>query len=109
MVVVPLSKPADVVAAPQHAESSCNLVSVIAAASLAAGGALLASGKKRAGLAVAAAGTALAMVDQQEEVRRLWNALPGYMAELQEFMGRVQNALDDLSSQRERLHKIFKR
>ena len=108
MVVVPLSKPANAEAAPQPAES-CNLVSMVAAASLAAGGALLATGKKRAGLAVAATGAALAMVDQQEEVRRLWNALPGYLAELQQFIGRVQSALDDVSSQRERLHKIFTR
>jgi ABC-type transporter Mla subunit MlaD len=108
MVVVPLSKPANAEAAPKPAES-CNLISMVAAASLAAGGALMASGKKRAGLVAAAAGTALAMVDQKETVRRLWNSLPGYLADLQDFLGRVESALDDVSSQRERLQKIFRR
>ena len=108
MVVVPLSKPAKAEAAPRLAES-CNLITMAAAASLAAGGALIASGKKRAGLVAAAAGTALAMVDQQESVRKLWNALPGYLGNLQDFLGRVQTTLDDLSSQRERLQKIFRR
>ena len=108
MVVVPLSKPAKVETAPPTEECS-NLVTMVAAATLAAGGALVASRKKRAGLVVAAAGTALAMVDQKEEVRRLWNALPGYLTELQEFLERVQTALDDLSAQRERLQKIFRR
>jgi len=108
MVVVPLSKPAKVETAPPTEECS-NLVTMVAAASLAAGGALVATGKKRAGLVVAAAGTALVMVDQQEEVRRLWNALPRFLAELQHFVGRVQSVLDDVSSQREKLHKIFER
>jgi hypothetical protein len=108
MVVVPLSKPANAEAAPLPAES-CNLVTMAAAASLAAGGALVATGNRRAGLVVAAAGTALIMVDQKETVRRLWNSLPGYLAELQDFLGHVQSALDDLSSQRERLHKIFRK
>ena len=108
MVVVPLSKPANAEAAPRAAQCF-NPITLVAAATLAAGGALVASGKKHAGLVVAAAGTALVMVDQQEDVRRLWNALPGYLGELQEFLGRVQSALDDVSSQRERLQKIFKR
>jgi hypothetical protein len=108
MVVVPLSKPADIEAAPRSSQSF-NLITIVAAATLAAGGALVASGKKRAGLVTAAAGTALAMVDQQEDVRRLWNALPGYLAELQEFLGRVQTSLDDVSAQREKIQKIFRR
>ena len=108
MAVVPLSKPVHAEAAPRVAES-CSLVTMAAAASLAACGALVASGKKRAGLIVSAAGAALAMVDQHEDVRRFWNALPGYLESLQEFLGRAQAALDDLSSQRERLQKIFRR
>jgi hypothetical protein len=108
MVVVPLPKPAYTEAAPRVA-GSCNLVSMLAAGSLAAGGALLATGNKRAGLVVAAAGTALAMADQQEDMRQLWSALPGYLENLQQFLGRVQTALDDVSSQREKLQKILKR
>ncbi len=108
MVVVPLSRPANAEAAPWPAES-CNLMSMVAAGTLAAGGALVACGQKRVGLVVAAAGTALAMADQQEDMLRLWNALPGYLTDLQDFLGRVQSALNDVSSQREKLHRIFTR
>jgi hypothetical protein len=110
MVVVPLSKPAGAEAALETAgEGSCTLVSMVAAVSLATGGVLLATGKRRAGLVAAAAGTALAMVDQKETVTQWWNALPEYLKKLQELLGRVEGAVEDVSEQRERLHKIFKR
>jgi hypothetical protein len=109
MVVVPLSKPAN---NPDPAPRTCrarslNWVSIAAAGSLAAGGALIVCGKPRAGLVTAASGTALAMLDQQEVVRTWWNALPGYLAQVQDMLGRVQAALDDVSAQRERLHQLF--
>jgi hypothetical protein len=111
MVVVPLSKP---VPAPDSdaARGACaaragNWVSLAAAGTLGVGGALILCGKPRAGLVTAASGTALAMLDQQETVRTWWNALPGYLAEIQDMLGRVQTALDDIAAQRERLHKLL--
>jgi hypothetical protein len=109
MVVVPLSKPAN---KPGEAPRPCgpksiSWVSMVAAGTLAAGGALLVSGQRRAGLVTAATGTALAMLDQQETVRTWWNALPGYLAETQDILARVQAVLDDITAQRERLHKIL--
>ncbi len=109
MVVVPLSKPAN-----NSAEAPCRCspksmswVSLAAAGALAAGGALLVSGQRRAGLVTAAAGTALAALDQQETVSKWWNALPAYLAEAQDMLSRVQAALDDISAQRERLHRLM--
>ena len=109
MVVVPLSKPAgNAGEAPRNCgPKSLTWVSVAAAGTLAAGGALLVSGQRRAGLVTAATGTALAMLDQQETVRSWWNALPAYLAEAQGMLSRVQAALDDIAAQRERLHKIM--
>jgi hypothetical protein len=109
MVVVPLSKPVgNLEQAPRPCGlKSANWVTFAAAGTLAAGGALLVSGKRRAGLATAAAGTALAMLDQQETVRTWWNALPAYLSEAQGMIERLQTALDDISAQRERLHKIL--
>jgi hypothetical protein len=108
MVVVPLSKPGNTPdAARTRGQCAVNWVPIAAATALAAGGALILSGKRRAGMVTAASGTALAMLDQQETVRAWWNALPGYLAEAQAWLNRVQVALDDVSSQRERLRKIL--
>ncbi len=109
MVVVPLSQPAHDSAVPLSApcSNSVSLVRIAAAGSLTASGVLLANGKRRAGLVLAVSGTTLAMLDQQETVRRWWNALPGYIAEVQEMLGRVQKALDSFAVQREKLHNIL--
>ena len=111
MVVVPLAKPVEQSNAASTARKACpaSWVSIAAAGTLAAGGALILAGKPRAGMATAAAGTALIMLDQQEAVRHWWNALPGYLADIQDVLGRVQTALDDISSQRERLHKLLEK
>ena len=109
MVVVPLSQPAnDSAATPRNSRAdSVSLTRIAAAGSLTAGGVLLLSGKRRAGLVVAASGTALAMLDQQETVRAWWNALPGYIGKIQELLARMQSALDSLTTQREKLHKVL--
>ncbi len=111
MVVVPLSQPAnDSAASPRAPEAgSVSLIRFAAAGSLTAAGVLLVSGKRRAGLVAAASGTALAMLDQQETVRALWNALPAHIAQIQEILARVQSALDSFTVQREisKLHNIM--
>ncbi len=109
MVVVPLSKPVNgSTEAPRECGAgSMSWVSIAAVGTLAAGGALLLCGKPRAGMVAAASGTALVMLDQQETVRTWWNALPGYLADVQDVLARVQAALDDISAQRERLQKLI--
>jgi len=112
MTVVPLTKPVveNVQAESHHCgRDSVNWVSLAAAGTLAVGGVLLANRQRRAGLVVAAAGTALAMLDQQEAVGRWWNALPAYLTEAQNILGRVQTALDDIAVQRERLHQLLQK
>jgi hypothetical protein len=109
MVVVPLTKPQSTMDEEANASdsSSVNWVTIAAATTLAAGGALLVCGRPRAGLVAAASGAALAMLDQQEIVSTWWKALPNYLAEVQEVLGKVQDTLDDISAQRERLHKAL--
>lgn len=114
MVVVPLSSSTGNSAeAPRPcgsrsiANGSMTWISLAAAGTLAASGALLVSGQRRAGLVTAAAGTALAALDQQDAVSRWWNALPACLAEAEHVLTRVQAAIDDISAQRERLHKIL--
>jgi HPt (histidine-containing phosphotransfer) domain-containing protein len=82
-------------------------VAIAAAATLATGGALLVCGKPRAGMVAAVSGAALAMLDQQETVSAWWSALPNYLAQIQDVLARVQETLDDISVQRDRLHRTL--
>lgn len=110
MVVVPLAPTENESTRPSETAQNCDTkywVRVAAAGSLAASGVLLMANKRRAGLAVAAAGTALVVLDQQETVRVWWNRLPEYLAEVQSILNRVQGAVDELSAQGERLRTIL--
>ena len=55
----------------------------------------------------AVSGTVLVMIDQQEAVREWWNKLPGFLQELHELLGRAQDAVEDLSTQGERLRNAL--
>jgi LPXTG-motif cell wall-anchored protein len=86
-----------------------NWTSYAAAGTLLAGGALLLTGRRRAGMVAATAGAALALLDQQDVVRAWWAALPVYLDEAQHLIGQAQRTVDELSAQRERLHRILAR
>jgi hypothetical protein len=112
MVVVPLAASENQSARPSTSSGRIDSrywVRVAAAGSLAASGVLLMAGKRRAGLAVAATGTALVILDQREAVRRWWSNLPGYLEEVQSVLGRVQGAVDELAVQGERLRNVLER
>ena len=110
MVVVPLATPENESTRPSLTPDSGDArywLRVAAAGSLATSGVLLMAGKRRAGLAVAAAGTALVVLEQQDTVRTWWNRLPEYLGEVQSILNRVQGAVDELSVQGERLRTIL--
>lgn len=110
MVVVPLSDAArDAGATGAGGADSRRWVGMIAAGTLAASGALLVTGKRRAGLVTAIAGAALAMLDQQDVVCKWWNALPAYLEEVQGMLNRTQAAVDDFSAQGEKLRRVLNR
>jgi hypothetical protein len=112
MVVVPLASSGNESTTTPAADRKCDSrvwVRVAAAGSLATAGVLLMAGKHRAGLAMAAAGTTLTVLDQQETVRAWWIRVPGYLAEVQSILTRVQAAVDELSVQGERLRTILSR
>jgi hypothetical protein len=111
MVVVPLAKPKKDFA-PARRCSSCSGVPwgrIAAAGTLIVGGGLLLSGKRKAGLVAATTGASLALLDQQEIVRTWWNNLPGYINDVQELLGQVQETIDDVAVQREKLARILHR
>ena len=110
MVVVPLTKAASNVGGTcAQGANSMSWTRIAAAGMLAASGALLIAGKRRAGLATAVTGAALAMLDQQEIVSKWWNALPGHLDQMQGMLGRAQAAVEDLSVQGEKLRRVLNR
>jgi hypothetical protein len=109
MVVVPLAKGTNELgsATPSKRENSPNWIRIAAATSLAASGALLLTGNRRAGLLTAISGAALAMLDQQDAVCAWWNALPAYLEEADDLLGRAQTVVADLSVQGQKLRKAL--
>lgn len=109
MVVVPLQKPENGPERPRGAAQAeeANWVGIAAGGALIAGGLLLLAGQRRAGMVAAASGTALALLDQQETLHRWWNALPGFIDEIEQLAENVQGAVDDLAGRRERLLQIL--
>jgi hypothetical protein len=111
MVVVPLSKPEKELKTAAKADSSdgMNWATVAAAGGLVAGGLLLLTGNRKAGTAAAVSGTTLLLLDQQDLLRSWWNAIPSQIENVQKLLGQVQESVDAVSVQRDRLHKIINR
>ncbi|HKN20755.1 MAG TPA: hypothetical protein VJX73_05035 [Terracidiphilus sp.] len=108
MVVVPLTKSVRNAGVSGASEAtSMSWIRIAAAGTLAASGALLVAGKRRAGLVTAVTGAALVMLDQQEVVSQWWNALPAYLDEIQGMLSRAQCAVEDLSVQGEKLRRVL--
>ncbi len=88
---------------------SVDWVRIAAGTALLASGLLVLSGQKRAAMAVAATGTTLAMLDQQELLRSWWRELPGYIDQVQRMVGRVHDAVEDIAEKREALRQVLTR
>jgi hypothetical protein len=73
------------------------------------GSLLILSGKKRAGLVVTSAASALTLLDHQETVREWWNTMPRYLDHAQHLLNEVQNTVDDIGAKRDRLRAMFER
>jgi hypothetical protein len=78
-----------------------------AGGALIAGGLLLLTNRRRAGLIVGATGAGLAVADQQDAVRNLWNDVPGYIDRFQSLISQVQAKVDTLSEKRDTLHRVL--
>ena len=89
--------------------ASVDWVKVAACGSLVTGGLLLLSGRKRAGLVMAASGTALAMLDHEDSLRRWWDALPGYVDRAQYMFEQVRDVVEDIAEKGESLRRVISR
>ena len=81
-------------------------INLLAAGTMLAGGALLISGHKRAGLIVAAAGTALALIDEKEAIEALWKKLPAYLKEAQTLLEKAEGYMNDLGPAAQKLYSV---
>lgn len=86
-----------------------NWVAMAAGGTLLAGGLMLLLGHRRTGLAAAVSGATLALLDQQDTVRTWWNALPGYVDDLQGLLAQVEGTVEEIAAQRERLRLVLDR
>lgn len=78
-------------------------------ATLLTGSLLLLTGKRKAGLLVTAAGTALALVEHREVVSEWWEALPQHLQKAQTMLEQAQNTIDDLTQKRDQVMSLFNR
>jgi len=95
--------------APAAEVNSHELSHWIAAGAVVAGGALMVTGHRKAGMAVAAAGTALALLEEQELVVDWWKSLPTYLGQAQDFLEKVEHYLAEATVQGQRIQGILRR
>ena len=76
-------------------------------ATLLTGSLLLLTGKRRAGMLMTAAGTALAMVEHKDLVSECWNALPAYLDQAQKLLDQAAATVDDLTEKRDKIMSLF--
>jgi hypothetical protein len=86
-----------------------NWIGFAAGGTLVTAGLLLLAGERRAGMVAAASGTALALLDQQETLHSWWNALPGYIDQVQGVLDKVQVAVNEIAVKREDLRRVLAR
>jgi hypothetical protein len=84
-------------------------VRTVAAGSMVTGAILLASGKRKAGLTVAAAGTIFALIEDPEGVKAVWNNIPDYLDSGHSLLARFEKFVGELSSQGEKLRSMVEK
>lgn len=84
-------------------------VRTVAAGTLVTGAVLLAAGKRKTGLAVAAAGTIFALVEDPEGVKKVWNSIPDYLDNGHHMLSRFEKFIGELTSQGEKLRSVVEK
>jgi hypothetical protein len=79
----------------------------VAAGSLLVSALLLISGKRKSGIAVAAAGATIALLENPEAVKNAWESMPRFVRAGQDFLVRVEDFVDELNKQGGRLRKVL--
>lgn len=79
----------------------------VAGGTLVVGAILLITGKRRSGLAVAAAGAAVTLLENPKAVKDAWDSMPRLVRASQDFLVRVEDFVDELNKQGIRIRKVL--
>jgi hypothetical protein len=79
----------------------------VAAGSLIAGAYLLFAGRRKAALTVAAAGAAVALFENPDAARDIWEKVPGYLRAGQDFLVRAEDFVEDLAKKGEKFRQVL--
>jgi hypothetical protein len=90
----------------QQADSQ-DWINLAAGGTLLAGGLLLLTNQRRAGVVLGVAGAALTLLNHQEAVRDWWDQIPTYVEHVQNMIGRVQTSMEELNITRENLQQTL--
>ena len=77
----------------------------LAAGSLLVSAILLITGRRKSALAVAAAGAAVALLENPDAVREFWDQVPRLLRSSQDFLVRIEDFTEELNKQGGRLRK----
>ncbi len=91
----------------QELSGNKNWTRGLAAGSLITGAVLLATGKRKAGFAVTALGAVVALLEDQENMREIWERLPHYIQTSQHFLGRFEGFITELAQQGDRIRSVM--
>jgi hypothetical protein len=90
-------------------QGTTNWVRTVAAGSLVTGAVLLATGKRKAGLAVAAAGTVFALVEDPAGVKKVWNNIPTYLDSGHDLLTRFEKFVGELTAQGDKFRTVVEK
>ena len=79
----------------------------VAAGSLIAGAYLVFAGRRKAALTVAAAGAAIAVLENPDMVREVWDKVPGYLRAGQDFLVRAEDFVEDVAKKGEKFRQAL--
>jgi hypothetical protein len=69
----------------------------------------LSATNRLAALVAAPTGVSLAMLEQQETLKKWWVLLPGYIVQVQKVITEVEGAVEHFAEQREKLGNVLGR
>lgn len=84
-------------------------IRTVAVGALITGVCLLISGKRKAGVAVAAAGTVFALAEEPETIKVWWESMPRYVKTAQHFLARAGGFVEQLAEQGETVRRLIRR
>jgi hypothetical protein len=111
MVVVPLTQSVKEYDALERTDEceAMNWTGIAAAGAIVAGGLLLLTGWRRAGMVTATAGTVLTLLDQEDTIRSWCSVVPGYIENIQRVLDQVEGTVEEIEAKRETLRQILYR